>query len=119
LRGDPYGFARRIYEYLGVDPEFRSPEFERRAMEAARPRSRALARAVKLGAKVARRAGLPELITRVRGTFVSRLLYQPYAAGDYPRMSEATRGRLEAMFRDEVRRVSELVDEDLGKVWFR
>jgi hypothetical protein len=118
LHRDPYGFARRIYEFLGVDPHFSSPLFEERAMEAAQARSRPLAQAAKLGAKLVRRAGYPELITRVRNTIVSRLLYRAYARDDYPRMNASTRDRLQTVFRGEVQRVSELVDEDLGKVWF-
>jgi hypothetical protein len=116
---DAAGYARNLLEFLQVDPSHIPPVAGQRVLSASRPRSRLAARTVKKAAVTVRRAGVPQLVTRVkRSPAVSRALYRPYAEAERPRLAEPTRRRLEDWYADDVARLGELTGRDWATLWF-
>jgi Sulfotransferase domain len=118
LRRDPRAFARRLLEFLGVDPEHVPEVAGEKVLAASRPRSRVAARVVKQAALAVRRAGMPDVVTRVRGGALPRLLYRQYREGDYPSMRAETRAELVRYFAPDVARLSRLTGRDYAAQWF-
>lgn len=119
LATDPSGLASRLFEFLGVDPDFEPEVAAERALAASRPRSRLVARAVNEAAAVVRRMGFPDLVTRMKESSVPRLLYGSFEDGEKPRIDPATRDRLKEYYRSDLERASELVGVDLVARWFQ
>ena len=116
---DAAGYARTLLEFLHVDPAHVPSVADKRVLSASRPRSRFAARTVKKAAVSVRRAGVPQLVTRVkRSTAVTRLLYRPYADGDRPRLAEPTRRRLEEWYADDIALLGERTGRDWSALWF-
>lgn len=117
LREDQRQFARRIFEFIGVDPDFWPEEGVDRALGAARPRSRWMARALKVGARLTRRLGLPEAVQRVKENPLVQRLWEPYEEDERPRVDPATRARLLDVVREDVHRLAELTGVDFAGRW--
>jgi Sulfotransferase family len=116
---DPYGYMRRIYEILGVDPTFQASMTARKTNEHQTPRSM-------LAAKVAFRASrflhdhrLHWVVEQGKRLQIDRLVLEPGrdAAKDPAPLGAADRERLADHFRDDVAALSELVGRDLVKLW--
>lgn len=117
LEEDSRGFARRIFRFLGVDPEFWPELAEGRALGAARPRSRWLARAAKLGARAVRRLGLPEAVQAVKTSPLVRLLWEPYGEQERPEPDPDLHARLTERVAPDVRRLTDLTGVDFAGRW--
>jgi hypothetical protein len=112
--GDPAGFIRRIYSYLGVDPEVRSSMLTARVGEGRVPRSVVLERALTRGTWAlrtrltrglwwaAKRAGVGRVLRRANTANVTRPILPP-----------AERERLAEMFSEEISALERLLDRDL------
>lgn len=118
LKRDPLAFARRLLEFLGVDPEHVPEVAGDKVLAASRPRSRVAARVVKRAAVAVRRVGMPDLVTRVKGGALPRLLYRQYGDGDYPSIRAETRAELVRYFASDVARLSRLTGRDYAALWF-
>jgi hypothetical protein len=118
LKGDPLAFARRLLEFLEVDPEHVPEVAGEKVLGASRPRSRAAARVVKQAAVAVRRVGMPDVVTRVKSSALPRLLYRQYSDGDYPSMRAESRAELISYFAADVARLSELTGRDYAALWF-
>lgn len=118
LTADPSGLARRVFDFLGADPNQVPEMAEEKALGASRPRSRLVARAVNETAAAVRRMGFPEFVTRLKESPVPRLLYARFEEGERPRVDPATRDRLKEYYRRDLERASELVGIDLVARWF-
>ena len=118
LRSEPPKVARRVFEFISVKPDFEPPSLREKVNAASRPRSRVLAGLVKKAAIAVRDTGHPEWVHQVKESRLARLLYEPIARGEYPTIRAATRRRLEAHFRDDVRRLSSMLGQDLETLWF-
>lgn len=116
---DAAGYARTLSEFLRVDPTHIPPVAGQRVLSASRPRNRLAARTVKRAAVTVRRAGVPQLVTRVkRSGAVTRMLYRPYGDDDRARLAEPTRRRLEEWYADDVALLGELTGRDWAGLWF-
>ncbi|HZO97822.1 MAG TPA: sulfotransferase [Gaiellaceae bacterium] len=113
LQQDPAAFARRVFEFLGVGFVDGLPYGER-ALGAARPRSRVIARGVKAAATVTRGAGFPTLVGRVKSSPVARLLYVQYPEAERPRLSPEDRAWLHAQLDPELPRLEEMLGRSLA-----
>lgn len=116
LRRDPQVFASALFDFLGIEPHFPDNAFER-ALPASAPRSRLLARLVKKTALAVRGLGFPSLVNKVKEGILPKLLYRPLARDEYPVLQPATRERLNAYFREDVRTLSAIVGRDLVTEW--
>lgn len=117
LKEDDRAFARRIYDFVGADPDFWPDGGVERALGAARPRVRWLARTLKVGARLARRLGLPRLVQAVKESSLVRNLWEPYGEGERPEVDTGTRARFLAEVADDVRRLTELTGIDFAGRW--
>jgi hypothetical protein len=117
LRRDPLAFARELLEFIGVDPDHVPGVAADKVLGASRPRSRAAARLVKRAAVAVRRAGMPDVVTRVKSGSLPRLLYRQYGEGEYPTMRAETRAELVRYFSADVARLSELTGRDFAAMW--
>jgi len=118
LKADPVALARRVLTFLGVDPDWATPErVSQPRLPASKPRSKFLARTVKAAARSVRNWGFPEIVTSVKTSPAVRWLYRPYARQEYPQMAPEMRRQLNEYYRDDVRQLSQLVDRDLERLW--
>ncbi len=107
-------FAREVFDCLGV-PFVDDLPYEKRVLPASRPRIDKLARVAKLGANLARTAGMTALVGRVKGSrLVNRLLYRPYRQEDRPTINPATEAGLRDRLREDVRELQDLLSTDLS-----
>jgi hypothetical protein len=118
LQRDPLAFARGLLEFIEVDPDHVPGVAADKVLGASRPRSRAAARLVKRAAVAVRQAGMPAVVTRVKGGPLPRLLYRQYGDGEYPAMRKETRAKLIRYFSADVARLSELTGRDYEAMWF-
>lgn len=118
-RDDPFGHLRRLYQILGVDPEFRAAKTTGRSNQHHTPRS---LRAAKLAFHVSRslhRAGLHPVVERLKALGVQRLVLSGGrdTAKEPPAMTPADLQRLRAHYRADVEALSELTGRDLVRLW--
>jgi hypothetical protein len=118
LQRDPLGYGRELLEFVGVDASHVPEVAANKVLGAARPRSRLAARLVKGAAAAVRQAGLPGVVTRVKGSALPRALYREYGAEEYPSMRPETRAELSRYFAADVARLSELTGRDYAALWF-
>ena len=106
---DPACFLKSIFEFLKVDPEFRA-DVSRRSLQARVPRTLT-------GQYLLRKSGIkPQLKSMLPKTVrdgVRRCLFQPHES---LRMTAPDRRYLCDYYRDDVQKLSSLLDRDLG-VW--
>lgn len=116
LQRDPVSFARSIYEFLGVDPEFVAPTVGERINPARAARNEALAQFTYRVSLGLRRAGMANLVgTLKRSPLVNRLLYtqEKRAVDD----SQIPREVVEE-FRKDFARLEELIGRPLPGAWY-
>jgi hypothetical protein len=118
LKRDPLTFARRLLTFIEVDPDRVPDVAAEKVLGASQPRSRVAARLVKQVAVVVRRAGMPDVVTRVKSSALPRLLYREYAEGEYPAMRAETLAELRRYYASDVGRLSELTGRDYAALWF-
>lgn len=121
LKNNPVTLARKIFNFLGVDPEWATPELvQTKRLPASKPRSKGLAKIVKGVALMMRQSGLPQAITaitKIKNSPIVDLLYTPYSPNEYPQMACETREKLNDYFRDDIKKLSQLVERDLESLW--
>lgn len=118
LVADPQGFFDSICDFLELERIALSDELKQKVLPAARPRSRYVAKAAKMGAWRARRMGLPGVVGKIKeSALVRRILYSPYRPGEKPSMSPQTRRYLHRIFLPEVEQLDELLGTQLSVRW--
>jgi sulfotransferase family protein len=117
LRENRTGTMRSLFEFLGVDSGFTSPEF-RREWETGSAKSsggfRLMDRAVRLPGLRALDRNFDRLPERLRWR-VERLVHDPDAGeGSKPELAPEARRRLEELFRPDVERLEEIAGRRFG-----
>jgi hypothetical protein len=117
LRADRAGTMRRAYEFLGVDPSFLSPEFEREWETGTAKGSgsfRLMDRAVRLPGLRALDRNFDRLPERMRW-MVERLVHDPDAGTPpKPELPPDLRDRMASFFRPDVERLEEIAGRRFG-----
>ncbi len=113
---DDRAFARRVFRFIGADEDVWPEVAGERALGAARPRSRWLARATKLGARAVRRLGLPSVVQAVKESPLVDLLWEPWGE-DRPELDPGTRARLTDLLAGDVERLTGLTGIDFAGRW--
>jgi hypothetical protein len=120
LKADAAAFARRIFEFLGVDADFVAPSLHRRINVAREPRVRFLADLAYKSAQMLRRRGFGNLIGKVkRKSVFESLLYKPLAPGEKPRFAPEVMQRLWELYHRDDERLEELIGHPLPDAWKR
>ena len=118
-RRDPFGHLRRLYQILGVDPEFRAAKTTGKSNEHHTPRSLKAAKVAYHVSRSLHRCGLHPVVERLKALGVQRLVLEGgrNAAKEPPAMSLADRERLRAHYRADVVALSEWTGRDLVRLW--
>jgi hypothetical protein len=119
LRDERVETMHRLFEFLGVDPDFRSEDFEREWETGSAKgggRFRLLDRAVRMPGLRALDRNFDRLPERLRWR-VEKVVHDPDSgAAVKPELPSKLRARLRDRFRDEVARLDEIAGRSLG--WF-
>jgi hypothetical protein len=117
LKDDRAGTMRGLFEFLGVDPEFTSEQFEREWETGSGKRGgrfRIMDRAVRLPGLRTLDRNFDRLPERLRWV-VERLVHDPDSgAAPKPDLSAELRRRLEDLFRDDVTQLEQLTGRRFG-----
>jgi hypothetical protein len=119
LRADPRGFARRVFQFLEVDPEFSPPSLHRRINPARQARSPRLARLAYQFGQVLRRMGMPRMVGEFkRHSWLGRILYREYGSDlKKPGVPDDVRRRLHALYRSQDAALSRLINRPIPRSW--
>ena len=115
IASDPGTQARRLYEFLGVDHEFRPSWAGRRANESQVAKSRLLAGGLKGIAGIFRKTGLGPLVDYIKHGSLGSFLIRANSRNIreiVPPLGEDTRAALEARFSEECARLKNLLGVD-------
>ena len=115
LKRDVQEYACRLFNFLEIDPIFDPTILERKVLEASEARSRLLAKCTVAAAHIVRRAGFPDLVTRVKNGFFPKLIFRKISRRQ--EMSTQTYRELCEYYRPDVTRLSEWLGRDLVKLW--
>jgi hypothetical protein len=111
---DPRGFARSVFDFLGIR-DVNGVEYGERVLAAARPRSRILARGARTAATLTREAGFPNLVGRVKSGRITSLLYAPFREDDRPRLDDADRRWLHEQLDPDLTTLEEMLGWSLSQ----
>lgn len=117
LRADAQAYADEVWRFLDV-PRVALPAADLKSrMPAGRPRNARVAAAAKAGSRLAKRAGLRRLRSRVkRSAALRQALYRPYK-NDRPTVDPGLAAELRRGFADEVARLDDLLGIDVSGRW--
>lgn len=117
LEADPAGFARRIFNFLGVDETFVPAVLHEKVNPARDARSVTLARMAKRAALLLRHLGCSSLLGRLKHSrLVNWLVYRPVAqASGKPKKSVVYPEHLVDLYRAELDGLSQLMQADYSK----
>lgn len=113
---DDRAFARRVFRFLGVDEDVWPKGAGERALPAARPRNRWLARVAKLGARAVRKLGVPHVVQAAKESRLVDLLWKPWGE-DRPTLDPELRDRLAHQMADDIQQLTELTGIDFAGRW--
>ncbi|KAA1259022.1 Sulfotransferase domain protein [Rubripirellula obstinata] len=117
LRSDPVSYAESVFQFLGVDPGLYQSDASERVLGASAARSRLLSRAVVSAAVLTRKLGYPDIVSKVKHSGLSKLIFRPFAEGEKPKLSEETREQLKPYFYQDLDRLAEMTGRDVRSLW--
>jgi len=122
LKADPRKLARDIYAWLGIDETFEYAGVNEKSLGASVARFGLLSAAVKQLSFAARRAGMANLVGRIKSSRrVTRWLYKPITPAQRAEETGLTveqKAQLRDFYRDDVERVGRMIGRDLSH-WLR
>ena len=119
LATDPRGFAKGIFDFLGVEALPLPGKLEGKVLPAGVPRSTTLAGGAKTLSTLARKLGLNWIRGKVKtNRTIRNILYRPYG-DDKPKMSAETEQRLREIFKAELELADKVAGTDLAARWNR
>lgn len=117
LQNDAAGFAREIYQFVGVDDDFVPPSLDSKANEGLVPKSRFLYEVLPIVSKVLRQVGLGSLVEWLKSRGVKKrisTMNNRSAEQDVLAVSPETEEKLRSILHEEVESLSGLLDRDLS-----
>jgi hypothetical protein len=119
IRKDPVAFMRLIYEFLGIDPDFVSSMVHDEINVARTPKHIGIERVMHHTAEFLRRHGFDRLVHHIRKLGLPDLIRsvntkEGAKRGEKPPYDRAA---LAAYFRDDVEKLSALLERDMNKEW--
>lgn len=116
LRSDAAAFVRRIYEFIGVDPDFVPSSVDTVVLGAQSARFTAVTYALIAVSNLLRRLGLVSLVGWAkRQNFVNAFLFKPI--GDKPQLDPADRQELQARYSQTYDRLEQVLGRPLPASW--
>lgn len=118
LAARPRVFARKLYEFLGVEPLELPDRMTKKMMPAGTPRMPGLVRLAKTLSAATKPVGARKLRGQIKTSrFIRNLLYRPFTDKNKPRMEPAMRAKLHEQYRAEVVALDELAGTDFQTLW--
>ena len=117
LKADNEAFAAQLFDFLNVGPLPDGAILGKRVLGASEARSRVAAKLSVAAAHAIRAAGFPEVVTKIKNGFIAQLLFKPISRDNYPTMLPETHNQLREYFREDLERLSEMLERDLVKLW--
>lgn len=114
LRDNPREFALRIYEFIGVDQQFKNELAQKKALPAAKPRIRALGRYGKRFFEFLRIMGFPNLVGRLKSSSLYEWMFIPLRETEKDVLLEEDKDWLRKYYYEDVLALSELLERDLS-----
>lgn len=116
LKTDPERFAAGIYDFIGVDPDFRSPSMHRRERVARASRANWLSHRAYDTAQFLRRMGAQNVVGAVkRSRLFNRLLFVP--ANSRPEIDPSDRMALQQRYMPMYDELEKLIERPLPDAW--
>ncbi len=119
LKADQVDFIQSIYAFLDVKRKFKPDVGKSNRLSAAKPRNRFMASLAKRGALLMRHLGHPEIISKIKYSGITKLLYKEYKENEKPEIRNEERIFLEQQFANDLEKLSELLNKDLKQIWFK
>jgi len=119
LKEDAEAYAEQLFQFLDCGPLDDQDLFTKKVLPASKARNKWVARSVKRSALAVREMGFPDLITKVKASPLTRLLYKPFAPGERPDMKPQTREHLKTYYQDDIEQLSTLLRRDLTEMWLK
>ncbi|MFK8113983.1 MAG: sulfotransferase [Rubripirellula sp.] len=116
LKADVNSYAQSLWDFIGVDSFQDADVLERRVLGASEARSKLAARLFVGAGRIVRRAGFPELVTKIKGSAISKMLFRPLDRSKHT-MHPETKSRLKEYFREDVAKLSDRLGRDLTSLW--
>jgi hypothetical protein len=113
LKADSESFAKDVFQFLGLSFLY-NIDYKKKVLTANRPRSFLFAKMAKFGANAVRNWGLPNLVGTVKRSVFTKILYKPYRPEERPKMNPAVREELRKIFKPEIKKLEDLLHEDLS-----
>lgn len=114
---DTIGFAQELFAFMGIAMPEDEQALVSRVLGASKARNRYVAKAAVGVARLLRKVGRPELITRVKNGVLPRLLFRPIDRSEYPTMKSETRRRLVDYFAADTESLSSMLGKDCLSMW--
>jgi hypothetical protein len=117
LKTDPARFARKIYQFLGVDRAFVPASLLRRVLPASEPRHVGLAHLAYRSGSVLRKLGMPDIVGTVkRDTTFQKILSRPIQ--NKPQVPLEVERALKAYYEERYQNLPELIGQPIPGGWF-
>lgn len=115
-RKDPAAFIRRVYQFLGVDPDFVPSMLHKEVNVARTPKLVVIERIMHSIAESLRRLGFDKLVWKVRRSGLTDFIRRLNTARDEVRTGVPTEGIAHA-FNSDILELSALLGRDMDKEW--
>ena len=118
LQNDSEGFARQLYEYIGVDPAFESPTIQTRVNAAHKPRLQLMPRAAYRIGGLLRASGAANIVGAIkRHRLTERFLYRPRP--ERPAVDPAVAAGLRQSLAEDLAALQRLLGRPLPAGWLQ
>lgn len=107
--------VEELYDFIGVDKEHIFEKHDKKSLPASNPRNKALSLAVKKLAILTRNLGHPNIVGKIKRSFISKLLYKEVKYDWYEEVSKKDKKWLSECFKSDVIKLQKVVDHDLSK----
>lgn len=117
LKSDNQAYADQLFQFLNVGPLPDESILGKRVLGASEARSRVAAKVSVGVARAVRAAGFPEIVTKIKNSFVAKMLFKPIDRNHYPAMLPETELRLKDYFRSDIEALSNRLDRNFVELW--
>lgn len=115
LKRDVEAYADQLFNFLEIDPLIDRDLLHTRVLEASEARSRWLAKFTVAAAHLVRRAGFPDIVTRVKSGMLPKLVFRKIQRK--AEVSPATYELLCDYYRADILQLSDWLGRDLSQLW--
>ncbi len=117
FKADVEAYAARLFDFLQVDMLPDKRQLHVKVLEASQPRNPLVARTAVAMGLVVRRLGFPDIVTRVKQGWLSKVLFKPMKAAERPQLTVEAEQELREYYVPDLERLSVWLGRDVLKMW--